>query len=297
MRIVLALLLCRLSSPAAQTSIDSYDVTLTQLEAKERGALAAARAAKGPGSREYIACAMDLARLLLEEAKYIEGDQLTRELLASVPESIGKEDSVVADILEIRARILSQTHRKRDSKKCLQQAIAIRIASRADATALGRTYHNAAVIYTDEGELALAWAAIEQARELWFGKLAEDDPVRVHCETLMLNWYDRAKRYEDANKLASTLLPRIERAIDAGRTEFVNTLQNIATCYLHQGRYSDAVPLFENAYRIDRLYLGELHPTTGYALLGLGVSLGRTGQATEADSRIRQAKAILSLVH
>ena len=83
-----------------------------------------------------------------------------------------------------------------------------------------------------------------------------------------------------------------EKALGPDHLNTAQSLNNLAAVYGDQGRYEEAVPLYQRALAIREKALGPDHPNTAQSLNNLASLYGRQGRYEEAESLFQRALAI-----
>jgi len=80
--------------------------------------------------------------------------------------------------------------------------------------------------------------------------------------------------------------------LGTGHPYLANSLHNLATLYIEQGRYREAAPLPKRALAIREAALGPVHPDLARSLATSATVLKMTGRADEAEKLSARATSM-----
>ena len=230
--------------------------------AEARAARDAGVATGGPGAGEVVRAAREIGYPpLLGEALRELGDQ---EMLVSRPE---------------QARIAFEE--------------AIRVAARAKDDSLSASVWSRLIHAMAEGENRPAEAlALRSAAEAAVIRADDEPRLRTALLSSLGNAYRVLGDLAPARELVSAALEIQERERPHQLDHRATLVHNLAEVYSDAGEYPEALERYEDALRLRRELLGDLHPEVGETLNSVGVALRRQGRPGEALERYREAAAI-----
>jgi tetratricopeptide (TPR) repeat protein len=252
--------------------------------------LAAAEQRLGPADPNLLPILASLAQLRFEDADIAEATALRRRSLRIAITAYGSLSVSAAEAMAALAHLDIDLRRYLDAEPLVIAAgnvLSARLA--ADDSAM-------APVLADRARIALAQGDKNRARKWAEEAVAIDDKslgaprgdrLRVLGAVLMAE-----ERFDDCERILRQALA-LDRA-GGDRLATARSLAQLATAYLRQKRFAEALPLIEEATSIDQHRLGATHPLIAEDFHDLGLIYLATGRAADAAKAFRTAIDLLA---
>jgi tetratricopeptide (TPR) repeat protein len=206
-----------------------------------------------------------------------------REALQNAIRSCGADSALAAEAMTALASLYIDLQRYLDAEPLLIAA-GLTLAETDDPAATA--------ILVGRARIALARGEAEKARR-WAEQAARLPGAQPQAQSAALRVLGRALAAEGRSEAAEPALRRSLEIARAGEdSEGIATAHSLAALgnlYLRQKRYAAALPLLEDAARIDRDRPGPAHPQLADDFHDIAVAWLETGRAGDAAKALRYA--------
>jgi tetratricopeptide (TPR) repeat protein len=258
--------------------------------ALRRRALEIARSAHGAESLTAAEAMAALARLYVEQRRYLDAEPLAIIATNILRDCTGVADPVMAGVLADRARIALARGEPVEAQRWAEQALATDRKNGGAAHSERLRVLGATLVAQqkfDQGERVL-----EQALAL--DRAGEDRLATARSLAALAEAYLRAKRFSQA-------LPAVEEATLIDQTclgpkhpLIAEDLHDLGSVYLATGRPADAALAFGTAMRLLETGPGRNMPALGYVELDLAHAEHALGRDDKAQALFTAARRILN---
>jgi tetratricopeptide (TPR) repeat protein len=247
----------------------------------------------GGSSPELAASLNDLGRLLHEQGKGDEAQQLLTEALNVRQQVHGPEHANVATTLHNLGRVRREAGDYAEAERLFRASLDIRERSLGhDDPAVAQGLHNLGLTKRAAGDLANAEPLLRQALDIRRRRLGDDHPDTTDSKNALgLLLRDRGN--------AAAAEPLLRQALDSNRRRLgpqhpyvATTINNLALILRDQGKQEVAEPLYREALDLLRAAYGPRHPRVAIALFNLGAVLQDVGKYVQAEPLYREALEI-----
>jgi Tfp pilus assembly protein PilF len=263
---------------------------LAQATALRRRSLKIALAAYGSGSRQAAEAMAALARLYIEQHRYLDAEPLALAAFDVLRDRLRPADPALAAVLADRARIALARGDDGLALDWVEQAIAI------DKANGGKPHRDRlrvlGAVLARQGKFAAGEAALRQALAL--DRAGDGGLAEARSLAGLGNLFLRQKRFAEA-------LPPIEQAaaIDQGdlgpdHPLIAEDFRDLGLAYLGLNRPHDAAAALQTAVDLLERGAGRDTPTLGYVELDLARAERTLGRAEEAQTLYKDARRILN---
>jgi tetratricopeptide (TPR) repeat protein len=251
--------------------------------------LAAEEHRLGPADPNLLPILAPLAQLRFEAADIAEATALRQRALKIALAAYGSSSVPAAEAMAALARLYIGLHRYLDA-----EPLAIAAGNVLSAEHGGEDAALAAVL-ADRARIALArgeagdarkWAEAAVAIDVKAGEAPRSDRLRVLGAVLA------AERQFDASEHILHRALALDRASD-DQLAAARSLAQLAKAYIRQARFTEALPLIEEATSIDQHRLGATHPLIAEDFHDVGQIYLATHRAADAAKAFRTAIEVL----
>jgi tetratricopeptide (TPR) repeat protein len=263
-------------------------VQRTQSAALERS-LAAAEARLGPANPNLLPILAPLAQLRFENADIAGAIALRRRSLQIALAAYGSASLPAAEATEALARLYIELRRYLDAEPLAIAAgdvLAARLGPENPAMASVLADRARIALARGKTERALKWAEAAVAIDARAGAAAGD---RLRVLGAVLVGEGRFAAGDDTLRRALAL----DRA-SGDRLATARSLAQLASAYIRQKRFAEALPAIEEATLLDQQQLGAGHPLIAEDFHALGLIYLATGRAADAAMAFRTAVSVLA---
>ncbi len=264
-------------------------VQRTQSAALERS-LAAAEARLGPANPNLLPILAPLAQLRFENADIAGAIALRRRSLQIALAAYGSASLPAAEATEALARLYIELRRYLDAEPLAIAAgdvLAARLGPENPAMASVLADRARIALARGKTERALKWAEAAVAVDARAGAAPAGDRLRVLGAVLVGE--GRFAAGDDTLRRALAL----DRA-SGDRLATARSLAQLASAYIRQKRFAEALPAIEEATLLDQQQLGAGHPLIAEDFHALGLIYLATGRAAAAAMAFRTAVSVLA---
>jgi tetratricopeptide (TPR) repeat protein len=255
-----------------------------------RQSLAELEQRHGPVAPELLPILASLAELRFEQAELAEATELRRRSLKIAIAGYGSASVPAAEAMAALARLYIERRRYLDAEP-------LTIAAKGNLRdRLGDFAPALAPVLADQARIALARGKDNRARD-WVdqaiaidqknGGAAQSDRLRVLGAVLA-----HQQGFDDSERVLRQTLA-LDRA-NGNSLATARSLAALAHAYLRQKRYTEALPLIEEATLIDQTGLGATHPLIAEDFRDLGLIYLATNRAADAEIALRTGVDLLA---
>lgn len=249
--------------------------------------LAAAEQRLGAASPDLLPILRPLARQHFENADFAEAVALRRRSLKIALDAFGDSSALAAEAMTALALLYIELQRYLDAEPLLiaaGNALTDELGADDPAMAPALTGRSAIALARGDKGCALKWAeravAIDEKNEL----KQQSGPLRAQGAALAAR-----ERYRESEKVLRRALALDRAGEGEDGLATARSLAQLGNAYLRQKRFAEALPLLEDAARIDQSRLGPTHPRIADDFYSIGVAYLETGRAAAAARVFRYA--------
>ncbi len=248
---------------------------------------------RGPATEGSWRTLLDQADSLSNSAQYDSALVLADAALEEVETQLGKDDTVVAVVLDALGAYHYQMADYEPAEASWKRALSIREKVLGpDHVLVAKSLHNLATLYDDEGRYAESEPLHLRAlaiREKALGPHHQD--VAASLVNLGNLYYHQGK-YQEAIRLHQRALAIFEKALGPDHPNVASCALNLADLYYEQGKYREAEPLYKRCLAIAEKSFGPDHPYVGISLNNLANLYYEQGNQEECEKLHKRALAI-----
>ncbi|MFW7268695.1 tetratricopeptide repeat protein [Gluconacetobacter sp. Hr-1-5] len=261
-----------------------------------------------PIDQPDIAQSLDnIANVYLSQNLYDKAEPLLLEILDIRRKALSTDDPKFIVILERLAKLYRGWEgRRMDAEPFYQEVLAILSkALPVSAQEVITTLNSLAGLYQAEDRKTGAEPFYRRAVEISRESFPDSDPRIVDCLRNLAGLYRTLKKNDEAEKLCREVLDRVRNAIDSkdsdipiNQEEFYNlckSLNDLASLYQIQGRYTDAEPLYLEVLAISREALSADDLDIADSLDRLANLYRDEGRDIDAEPLYREAEHIRTI--
>jgi tetratricopeptide (TPR) repeat protein len=275
---------------AALAQLRFQDAELADAMALRRRSLKIAIAAYGSFSVPAAEAMVALARLYIEQRRYLDAEPLAIAAGNVLAARLGIEDPAMAPVLAAQARIALARGDKSWARKWADQAVAIDDknfgAARSD-----RLRVLGAVLASEE-RFDHSERVLRQALAL--DRVRGDQLAVARSLAQLANTYMRAKRFADALPLIEEATAIDQARLGAAHPLIAGDFHDLGEIYLATGRAADAATAFRTALDLLARGAGRGTPAFAYIELDLAHAEHALGHLDRAQSLFGDAHRILN---
>ena len=252
-----------------------------QAEALLARALGIAEKAHGDDHPQTAAALGRMAALHADYCDFVRAAPLQRRALAILEKALGQDDAQVAvalndlAVLELGLGDLTQVEPRLSRALALQEK-----KFGKHAREVGRTLHNLATVYFVRGDYQRAQPLYERALGIFDG--------RHRALSKFITGMDKVPVFGVPKNAAASPLPFEDRSIHV-----TDTLNNLATIYIRQGKLREASELLQRAQAIERRAYGSYHPDVARTQNNYALLYRARGDIWRALEALRMASEII----
>ena len=288
------------SAPVAEVlnalgALEENRSNYTLAEAFYQQAIAIREKTLGPQNPITATTWNNLATLYWITGDYASAQKLFTQALAVREKTLGPNSLGVAATLNHLAQLDTSLGDYDEAESYFQRTLRIRKALLPpDHPLIITTQSQLGLLYAREGDDAKAGPLLERSLQMQEKTFQFDNPdvARSMCQLGLL--YDRQKLYDKAGPLLTQALEIRRRTLGRGACpEFAASLAALARHDHAQGKLTEALPLYEQALKIDKEALGENHPETvaiAADLAYLKLELGKRDEAAGLARSVAEAQ-------
>jgi tetratricopeptide (TPR) repeat protein len=252
--------------------------------------LAAAEERLGPADPNLLPILAPLAQLRFEDADMAEATALRRRALKIAIAAYGSFSVPAAEAMAALARLYIDLRRYLDAEPlaiAASNVLSARLG--AEASAMATVLAERARIALARGEKSSAqdWAEAGVAIDNRVGGGPRSDRLRVLGAV-----FAAEGRFDDSARILNQALA-LDRA-GGDQLATARSLAQLANTDIRQKRFSEALPLIEEATLIDQQGLGATHPLIAEDFHDLGLIFLATNRMADAAMSFRTAIGVLS---
>ena len=252
--------------------------------------LAAAEERLGPVDPNLLPILAPLAQLRFEDADIAQATALRRRALKIAIAAYGSFSVPAAEAMAALARLYIDLRRYLDAEPLAIAAgnvLSARLGAEAPAMAAVLAEQARIALARGEKSRAQNWAEAAVAIDAKVGGAPHSDRLRVLGAVLAAEG-----RFDDSERILRRALAQDRAGGDQIAT--ARSLAQLATAYIRQKRFSEALPLAEEATLIDQRRLGATHPLIAEDFHDLGLIFLATNRTADAAMSFRTAIGVLS---
>ena len=242
-------------------------------------------------SKERIAQRLRIAKVLIDLARWEEGEELLRKALAEATATADLE--LVAWASNGLSHLLKRTNRFGEAEPLMRRALEFSEAAMGKrhpnvATCLS----NLAILLQETNRFEEAESLIRRALEIDVAAFGEQHPtVGIRLDNLAM-LFQATNRIEEAEPVRRRALEIQVAALGEQHPNVAICLNNLANLLQATNRLGEAEPLMRRALDISEAAFGEQHPDVATCLGNLAQLLQHTNRPGEAEPLMRRALEI-----
>jgi len=251
--------------------------------------LAAEEQRRGPADPNLLPILAPLAQLRFEDADIAEATALRRRALKIAIAAYGNYSVPAAEAMAALAGLYIGLHRYLDAEPLAIAANNVLSARRGgEGAEMAAVLADRARIDLARGEVSGArkWAEAAVAIDVKASEAPRSDRLRVLGAVLA------AERQFDASERILHRALALDRA-SGDRLAIARSLAQLAKAYIRQSRFTEALPLIEEATLIDQQRLGATHPLIAEDFHDVGLIYLATNRSADAAKAFRTAIEVL----
>jgi nephrocystin-3 len=248
---------------------------------------------------DYARALDRVGRFLRSAGEYAAAEQLLTEALSIVEATFGQNHPETAEALTILGNVMEERAEYRLAAPILERALSIYEASYPDSEKLARSLNSFATLHYSLGEYDKAELLLRRALKIDEQKLGHEHPetLGILGGLAVMLMFSSNKQLDEAEEMFRRQLAGLKSLFGTEYPDYAAALSNLAATVRLKGDSKAAVPLFEEALRINERLLGPDHPTTGISVQNLAGTLIRVGDLDTGHALDRRALAIVSKAH
>jgi CHAT domain-containing protein/tetratricopeptide (TPR) repeat protein len=218
---------------------------------------------------------------------------LSKQALAITEREYGREDSIVAQVVNRIGVILDYQGKRSEAEQAYRRALAIlEKVHGPEHPRLAMTLSNLGLLCTEQGRLAEAEPLLQRALAIYEKVFGPEHPrVATQMRTLGMLFVEQG-RYAEAESLYRQALAISEKALGQDHPLVAASLHDLATLFMVQGRYPEAEPLL-----LRDIEISERSPAaTGPKDMEMARSLGNLANLYERQGRYAEAEPLFKRV-
>ncbi len=153
-----------------------------------------------------------------------------------------------------------------------------------DSVDLAGTLMNFGIVLMNQHHDAEAIPVLERALNIHIESSGRDEAGALSAMQNLATAYQAVGRSEDAAKLQSEAMERLERTRGTGHPGTIDAVANLADLYKAKGDYQKAEPIAKKALEMQRAVYGDSHRKTLKTTTDVGIILGMLGRHAEAEA-------------
>jgi tetratricopeptide (TPR) repeat protein len=255
--------------------------------------LAVTENALGSTHADVAASLNRLARLYVEQARYLDAEPLFNRALAIFESARGPDQPDVALALRNLALLYDSQFRYLDAETFHKRALAIFEKTLGpDHTEVAQSLTSLGMLNRHQGRYAEAEPLQKRALAIYEKNLGPNHPNVADVLTSLATLYTSQHRFLDAQPLYKRALEIGELNYGHNSPQLADTLSNVASSYQDQGNYADAEPLFKRALVILEKVVGPDSFQVGSLIYNLATNYFIQGRYTDAEPLYHRAREI-----
>lgn len=258
-----------------------------------RRALAAKRKTLGNKHPSVTVNLNNLANILSrDKGELDESEKLAREALALDRQIFGEKHGYVAASLDNLSSILRLKGEFVESERLARQALDVnRALFGTEHNAIALNLNNIGSVRQLSGDPAGAVPYFRQSLEMYGHLLGEQHNSYAVVSINLAKALRESGNLAEAERIFRATAARLDSSKQAAT--FINLQIGLGRLLTTRGQTDSARVMLERALVMARARYGEQHWRTAEAKLALGINLAASGQATKADSLLREASVVL----
>jgi tetratricopeptide (TPR) repeat protein len=241
--------------------------------------------------RETLVVAMNyLANLYKEQGKLAEAEQMLKQALQGIEETLGTTHISTLTTVSNLGTIYRNQGKLVEAEQMYKQALQGKKETLGSShVSTLYTINNLGILYTEQGKLAEAEQMYKQALQ---GK--EETLGSSHISTLnTVNnlglLYTEQGKLAEAEQVYKQVLQGREETLGSSHVSTLNTVNNLGLLYIKQDRLAEAEQMFKRALQGDEKTLGSNHTSTLVIVNNLGIVYKKQGKLVEAEQMYKRA--------
>jgi len=202
---------------------------------------------------------------------------------------------LIAEALYLQGSIAARDYQVEAAETALDEAVAVALASRANATAARALNSLIFVVQRKpEGQGRARTRQLNRWVQGLIAGLGGDDGLEAERLINLGNWLYSEARYEEAIRIQRQGLALLERMRPADPVGLARMLNNLANSNTAMGNYAEAAEINERSYAFMVEHLGPLHPFVATALGNQAEVLDNLGRHDEALAKEQRAIEVIT---
>ena len=242
-------------------------------------------------SKERIAQRLRIAKVLMDLARWEEGEELLRQALSEATATADLE--LVAWASNGLSHLLKRTNRFGEAEPLMRRALEIHVSAFGEEhPTAAACLSNLATLLQDTNRFGEAEPLMRRALEIHVSAFGEEHPTVATCLNNLGLLLQDTNRIEEAEPLIRRALKISEAAFGEQHPTVGIRLNNLGMLLQATNRLEEAEPLIRRALEISEAAFGEQHPNVATCLSNLGNLLQATNRLEEAERLMRRALEI-----
>ena len=255
------------------------------------------RTEEGKKSKEVGLSLHGIGQILFHQGRYLEALEKLEEALVLLAETVGKDDSLVAGVLSIKAACYQRMGHVGEARAMHEEALRInRVACGDDSEKVAASLGNLAGIFYQQGMFADARSKYEEALRI-FRSLHGDAHPDVAGVFNSIGLILRAEGHLDkALEMHGQALKIQRQILGEDHHDVADSLANSGTIFADLGRHEEAVERFNDALSIYAITLGADNRQSARVHSLMALSKRQTGDVAGAMKSEVEATRIVKLL-
>ena len=242
-------------------------------------------------ARERIMQRLQIAKVLLELARWRECEELLRQTLAEAKSHA--DEKLVARASSDLGQLLWHTSRHREAEPLMRETLEVtESAFGKNHPTMAACLNNLALLLQETNRNEDAEPMLREALKITEAAYGKHHPTVALCLNNLAVLLQDTNRSEDAELMLRKALEIDEAAFGKRHPNVASRLNNLATLLQGTNRNEEAEPMLRKALEIDEAAFGKSHPTVANRLNNIGVLLRNTNRNGKAESMLRKALEI-----
>ncbi|MEM7516059.1 MAG: serine/threonine-protein kinase, partial [Planctomycetota bacterium] len=239
--------------------------------------------ASGPADPRTFNTQSQLVEVLLRRQDGAAAEQLARELIDRMADTVESNDSQLVGVREQLASALSDQGKYDEAITIHRDVVAHHTQRQGESGSATLTAKlNYATTLSLNGQLDEAAVVQKDVLDARRMALGDDHPQTIFTMDVLAQTLTSLGRLDEAEVIAQEAYDRGARVLGPNHPDTLGTLNSLASATDRLGRFAEAEVLYRRSLERHRLSLGEDHPRTIIAGSNLGYVLAAQGRSEES---------------